>query len=368
MMASNNLKEVALSESFGFRKEFRLQKDGAKKRRFRRARSAPVREFSEKVSSDTADNASTKSLDNLLKSIHPSLRKVATALIIYLSVGVLCFYLIRNQISGKKTNAVLDALYFCVITMTAAGYGDLAPNTDLAKLFAAAYVFVGLALIGLILSKAADYLVEKQEALLVRALHMSHEFGPSDIMKKIKRNKAKHKVVLIFVFLLFLMLSGTLFLKFVEKMRFFEAFYCVCATVSTLGYGYPSFSSLGGRVFAILWILIGTICVAQFFLYLAELHAERRQNHLVERVLTRCMTDFDIEAADLDDDGVIDAAEFALYKLKEMGKFTQEDISLVMVEFEELDVDQSGAISTADITLAPLSPQAAKLPSERKTP
>ena len=35
-----------------------------------------------------------------------------------------------------------------------------------------------------------------------------------------------------------------------------------------------------------------------------------------------------------------------------MGKISQEDISLVMEEFEELDVDQSGTLSISDITLA----------------
>lgn len=46
------------------------------------------------------------------------------------------------------------------------------------------------------------------------------------------------------------------------------------------------------------------------------------------------------------------SAEFILYKLKEMGKINQEDISLVMEEFEDLDVDQSGTLSATDITLA----------------
>lgn len=35
-----------------------------------------------------------------------------------------------------------------------------------------------------------------------------------------------------------------------------------------------------------------------------------------------------------------------------MGKISQEDISLVMEEFEELDFDQSGTLSPSDITLA----------------
>lgn len=48
----------------------------------------------------------------------------------------------------------------------------------------------------------------------------------------------------------------------------------------------------------------------------------------------------------------IRAAEFIIYKLKEMGKINQEDIALLMEEFEDLDVDQSGTLSTSDIMLA----------------
>lgn len=54
---------------------------------------------------------------------------------------------------------------------------------------------------------------------------------------------------------------------------------------------------------------------------------------------------------------VIRAPEFILYKLKEMGKITQEDISMVMEEFEELDVDQSGTLSVSDISLAQSDPR-----------
>lgn len=46
------------------------------------------------------------------------------------------------------------------------------------------------------------------------------------------------------------------------------------------------------------------------------------------------------------------AAEFIIYKLKEMGKISQEDISVILQEFEELDVDQSGSLSISDLTLS----------------
>ena len=39
--------------------------------------------------------------------------------------------------------AVVDALYFCVMTLATVGYGDLAPSTDLSKIFTVMYVFVG---------------------------------------------------------------------------------------------------------------------------------------------------------------------------------------------------------------------------------
>ncbi|GLT62592.1 hypothetical protein SLA2020_352150 [Shorea laevis] len=46
------------------------------------------------------------------------------------------------------------------------------------------------------------------------------------------------------------------------------------------------------------------------------------------------------------------AAEFIIYKLKEMGKISQEDILLILEEFEDLDVDQSGTLTASDIKLA----------------
>lgn len=48
-------------------------------------------------------------------------------------------------------------------------------------------------------------------------------------------------------------------------------------------------------------------------------------------------------------------SDFIIYKLKEMGKISQKDIAIVMKEFQDLDVDQSGTLSNADVQLAQLS-------------
>ncbi|XVF75178.1 hypothetical protein PTKIN_Ptkin13bG0166400 [Pterospermum kingtungense] len=267
----------------------------------------------------------------------------------YLGIGTLWFFLIRNQIDGKKTNGVLDAIYFCVVTMTTVGYGDLVPHSALAKILACIYVFTGMALVGLILSKAADYITEKQEIRLVKAMHMNEKFNAAEILMEVETNKVRYKFLITALLLLVLIVVGIGFLIVFEEMEFIDAFYCVCSTITTLGYGDESFSTGIGRIFAVFWILSSTVCLAQFFLYLAELYTERRQKSLVKWVLTRKLTSSDLEEADLDHDEVVSVAEFILHKLKEMGKVNQEDILILMERFKALDVDHSGTLTAADL-------------------
>ncbi|KAG0447420.1 hypothetical protein HPP92_028358 [Vanilla planifolia] len=59
-----------------------------------------------------------------------------------------------------------------------------------------------------------------------------------------------------------------------------------------------------------------------------KLQAEQRQKSLIRWVLTRRMTFVDLEAADLDDDGLVSPSRFVLYKLKEIGKISEEDIAM----------------------------------------
>lgn len=317
-----------------------------KKRRFRRCRTIPSLDIGLEPHKD---NNLFPGSNFILRNLRPSFRQVVLFLVLYLGAGVVCFYFVRNQIKGEKTNGVLDALYFCVVTMTTVGYGDLVPNSVATKLLACVFVFTGMAIVALFISQAADYLVEKQEILLVKALHRSNKAGEAHMLREIEINRSKYKFIMTTLSLLVLITIGTVFLLKIEGLSLVDSFYCVCSTITTLGYGDKSFSTKGGRVFAVFWILTSTIFVAQFFLYLAELKTEQRQKLLAKWVLTRRMTFVDLEAADLNEDGAVSAAEFIIYKLKELGKISQEDIALVMEEFEELDVDQSGKISTSDL-------------------
>ncbi|XP_051134021.1 two-pore potassium channel 1 [Andrographis paniculata] len=323
-----------------------------KKRRFRRCKSAPMNEIGAGEIDNSNDSQPPPRSNSFIDNIHPSFRRVALYLIFYLVIGTVCFYFVMDQIKGEKVDGVLDSVYFCIVTMTTVGYGDLVPNSTASKLLACAFVFSGMALIGLTISKGADYLVEKQEVLLVKALHMRQNLGPSEILKELENNKVEYKCFVSMGILAVLFLVGMFVLVQIEGLGVVDAIYCVCSTITTLGYGDKSFSTKGGRAFAILWILTSTICLAQLLCYIAELNTERRQKAVVQYVLTKKMTNIDLEAADVDADGNVEAAEYILYKLKEMGKICQEDISLLLQEFGNLDVDQSGTLSTTDLKLA----------------
>ncbi|KAL5700022.1 hypothetical protein ACHQM5_025525 [Ranunculus cassubicifolius] len=72
-----------------------------------------------------------------------------------------------------------------------------------------------MAVIGLVVSKGADYLVEQQEVLLVRALHYSQEVLEADLVREIKTNRAKYKLLVTSVILLCLVFIGTIANEFI---------------------------------------------------------------------------------------------------------------------------------------------------------
>ncbi|XP_041994254.1 two-pore potassium channel 1-like [Salvia splendens] len=314
------------------------------KRRYRSSKTVPDQ-------ASPAEQSRSASLQhpNAIAENKVDVKLVLMILLSYITAGALCFFLVRYQIKGNKTNGVIDSIYLCIVTMTTVGYGDLVPDSTMSKMLACIFVFVGMALVGLLLSKAVDDIVENQEVFLVRVMHLRDKCDSVEMLKEVETNKVKYKFLTLLFSLVMFMATGTLFLYQKEGLFFFDAVYCVCSTITTLGYGDKSFSTPEGRVFASFWILMSTICLAQFFYSLAELYTERRRKLLVEWAMSRKLTASDLEAADLDHDKAVSAAEFVVYKLKEMGKIREEDVAMVMEWFKVLDVDHSGSLTQTDL-------------------
>jgi voltage-gated potassium channel Kch len=67
------------------------------------------------------------------------------ALLILSSLLLLMGVVFYTRVEGWS---LVDALYFCVVTLGTVGYGDLTPDTDAGKLFTVVYIIVGLSIIG----------------------------------------------------------------------------------------------------------------------------------------------------------------------------------------------------------------------------
>jgi hypothetical protein len=68
----------------------------------------------------------------------------------FVLLGGMIFYMYEEDWGA------IDALYFCVTTLTTVGFGDPAPSTDLSKLFTVAYVIVGIGIITSFIAAVAE--------------------------------------------------------------------------------------------------------------------------------------------------------------------------------------------------------------------
>jgi|GEM_PF-859096 len=69
-------------------------------------------------------------------SKEPEFRHIFYLLLIVLGIGVY-FY---SKVEGWS---YIDSFYFTIITLSTVGYGDIAPKTDVGKIFTVVYIIIG---------------------------------------------------------------------------------------------------------------------------------------------------------------------------------------------------------------------------------
>jgi len=96
----------------------------------------------------------------------PETRALLIAATLLLVVGAVFYTRVEHW-------TVLNAVYFCVVTLGTVGYGDITPTTDLGKLFTIFYIIVGLGIVGGFFATVGRLIhpglfVEREKALLER--------------------------------------------------------------------------------------------------------------------------------------------------------------------------------------------------------
>ncbi|KAI3827088.1 hypothetical protein L1987_01152 [Smallanthus sonchifolius] len=279
-------------------------------------------------------------------------RQAVLLLILYLSLGVFIYWYNRDHFVASETYVVVDALYFCIVTMCTIGYGDITPNTPVTKLFSIMFVLVGFGFIDILLSGMVSYVLDLQESHLLRSLksgnnEVDHPSYIIDVKKG--RMRIRMKVALALGVVVLCIGVGVGVMHYVERLNWLDSFYLSVMSVTTVGYGDRAFRSMAGRIFASVWLLVSTLAVARAFLYLAEARVDKRHRRMAKWVLDQGLTVSQFLAADIDNNGYVSKSEFVIYKLKEMGKISEKDILQICKIFDRLDTGNCGKITLADL-------------------
>ena len=72
-------------------------------------------------------------------------RYIGALAVMVFALGTVVYHIIEDW-------SWVDSFYFSSVTLTTVGFGDLAPSSDLSKLFTVFYLFIGIALIGGVLN------------------------------------------------------------------------------------------------------------------------------------------------------------------------------------------------------------------------
>lgn len=80
----------------------------------------------------------------------PEAKVLAVSAVLLIAVGTVAYMLIEHW-------TLLQAVYFCVVTLGTVGYGDLYPTTDLGQLFTIFYIIGGLGIAAAFISELAKH-------------------------------------------------------------------------------------------------------------------------------------------------------------------------------------------------------------------
>ncbi|KAL2556460.1 Two-pore potassium channel 5 [Forsythia ovata] len=242
-------------------------------------------------------------------------RQAAVLLLIYLALGVIIYSFNRDNFSGVETHPVVDALYFCIVTMCTIGYGDIAPLTPATKVFSCVFVLVGFGFIDILLSGVVNYVLDLQESMILAGIQAPKQnqqkqhgrFSARDYIVDVAkgRMRIRLKVGLALGVVVLCIGIGALVLYFLEHLDWVDSIYLSVMSVTTVGYGDRAFNTLPGRLFASIWLLFSTLAVARAFLYLAEARIDKRHRKITNWVLHRDITIEDLIAADINNSGFI---------------------------------------------------------------
>lgn len=235
----------------------------------------------------------------------------------------------------------VDALYFCVTTLTTVGYGDLAPKSSLGRLFTSLHIFVGASLVasclGTLVGRMQARFMER-EAAIGAGKAASLGGGNRELNELIKAVGAAGAIVA----------TGVVYASVIEGWSFVDSVYWASVSCSSVGLGdlvpHPIF-----RPLAALYLLPAVGAFAASVGRVARFTAALEMARWREAFLERGVTSELLEHLDSEGSGRIGRAAFVRYMLVATAQVEESELQKLDALFDALDADGSGSLDAADI-------------------
>jgi hypothetical protein len=285
---------------------------------------------------------------------------------------------------------VSTALYVTMQIMTTVGYGDVPVENPIAKVFSGLYTVGTVVVIGSIVLEKADEMLkenkkfldqqiknvrtqqrekEQNQKLAHRATHVEYKEKLHEAEEMGEFSKWSEVSTSFWIFAAFLFM-GTAFYAWYEACSCsygitrvagcedgercpetggqvktpLDAFVMSLETLTTVGFGQFSPQTPGGRVFAIFWMLAGSLACGNFVSTFGQVVLSENKKKKMDDISRDIFDKIDENGS-----GELDLCEFRIYSLLKFGLVSEEDMEDIDLLFHAMDADESGSLTYEEI-------------------
>lgn len=250
------------------------------------------------------------------------------------------------------------------------GYGNVAPEQPLSKIFVILYALLSITLISTLLAFLVDATLNAQDDVMSLALkdadkpalsvsparpstepaaesHVDRWHGVHDGLELFTTDvQILLKCALtIFTTLLF----GTCLFMTTQSLTSLDALYASVTSVATIGFGEFEPAEGKGKAIIMCWLCFSTFVVANVVARSVAVLARARGRRECRRVLRAGVDVRTLRSLDWDGSGEVEKVEFLAGVLVGLGRVEREEVQGVLRRFDQLDVDGSGAIGVSEV-------------------
>eukprot|EP00547_Thalassionema_nitzschioides_P001255 CAMPEP_0194216036 /NCGR_PEP_ID=MMETSP0156-20130528/18224_1 /TAXON_ID=33649 /ORGANISM="Thalassionema nitzschioides, Strain L26-B" /LENGTH=354 /DNA_ID=CAMNT_0038944705 /DNA_START=14 /DNA_END=1075 /DNA_ORIENTATION=- len=288
--------------------------------------------------------------------------KACVFFVVYMVVGAFIYS------AWFEETTFIDALYFTSITASTVGYGDVLPATDGQKVFTTFYLLLGvIVILGVFVTILVDDLFDSVHI----ARQKARDDGDAHVLDKVQggtnqlpelearilaywrifKSKIPYLVACFVPPIIFAIVENNAHEDnpAVPQWNWVDVIYYTVTTATTIGYGDVVPRTEAIRLVCVFYVPFCVVTLTMVMSAVSNVYMTRKTNEAEKRFLQRKMKQSDLNAMDMDMDGVVSRAEFLLFMIMHMGKVEEEFIDKLKTVFDQLDKDKTGTLTVADL-------------------